>query len=297
MPSAYDFPPDNEDAIRSGDGTKLHYVEWSSNATLPLRGAVLIAHGYAERSMRYSRWARGLSDAGYRTASFDFRGMGSSEGKRGFVRDFSEYVDDLEHALLRLQRSLSVETPCFLYGHSMGGLVVLLHLSQNRNSQLKGAIISGPLLGVSMLVPSWKTALGKLLIRVAPGFNLPLDLDQSSLTHDPEDLLLLKSDSLALSHVTPSWYFASLRAMEQAKHGVPEILAPTLWLLAGEERIVSAAAIKNAYEGLQGFGDHTLIEYWGSFHELHNELTSSRDKTLEDVLKWMNEKTLTQVET
>ncbi len=296
MPSAYDFPPENEDKLQSGDGTKLRYVEWDANAALSLRGAVLIVHGYAERSMRYSRWARGLSDAGYRTASFDFRGMGNSEGKRGFVRDFSEYVDDLEHALLRLKRNLPVETPCFIYGHSMGGLVALLHLSQNRNSQLEGAIISGPLLGVSMSVPAWKTALGNLLIRVAPGFNLPLDLDQSNLTHDQEDLVLLKSDALALSHVTPSWYFASLRAIEQAKLGVPEIAAPTLWLLAGEERIVSAAAVKSAFETLPKFGDHTLIEYYGSYHELHNELVSARKKTLQDVLKWMNEKNSSTLE-
>ncbi len=290
MSSAYDFPPDNEDTIQSGDGTKLRYVEWDANAALPLRGAVLIAHGYAERSMRYSRWSRELSGAGYRTASFDFRGMGNSGGKRGFVRDFSEYVDDLEHAFLRLKRNLPNGTPCFLYGHSMGGLVVLLHLSQNRNFPLNGAIISGPLLGVSMPVPGWKTALGNLLIRIAPGFNLPLDLDQSGLTHDQKDLLSLKSDPLILSHVTPSWYFASLRAIEQAKLGVPEIVAPTLWLLAGEERIVSATAVKNAYETLSLLGDHTLIEYFGSFHELHNELASARQKTLQDVLRWMNKR-------
>ena len=282
-----EFAPEIEEKIVSTGVATLQYREWRESETQPLAGGMLIVHGFAEHSMRYARWARRLNEAGYRVAGFDFRGMGSSDGVRGYVLDFKEYVEDLRVAVSQMKSKLPPGAPLYLYAHSMGGLVALLALSSN-DCDCEGAVISGPLLGVSMTVPGWKKSLSRILIRVAPALQVPLDLEQSSLTHDLEDLARLKSDPLSLKQVTSAWYFASLLAIEQAASHISKIDTPTLWLVAGEEKIVSKTMIHSTFIQMKPAGKHTLKEYPGLYHELHNEREPDRSEILKDVLGWLH---------
>src|SRR3954465_8554413 len=57
------------------DDLELATYEWDVAAP---RGVVQVAHGLAEHSARYDRFARALNDAGYTVRASDHRGHGAS---------------------------------------------------------------------------------------------------------------------------------------------------------------------------------------------------------------------------
>ena len=64
---------------------------------------------------------------GYAVVSLDHRGHGKSEGMRGYVNRFADYLDDLN--LLWESQLAKSKTPVFVFGHSVGGLIATLFVS------------------------------------------------------------------------------------------------------------------------------------------------------------------------
>ncbi|MHA1266612.1 MAG: lysophospholipase [Candidatus Helarchaeota archaeon] len=60
----------------------------------------------------------------------DYRGHGRSEGKKGDIKDFQSYIDDLDEFLRFIQQQYPAK-PLFLMGESMGGIVSLNYVAQN----------------------------------------------------------------------------------------------------------------------------------------------------------------------
>ena len=56
---------------------------------------LLIVHGYGDHSGRYSQVMNWLACRGVECHAFDLRGHGRSSGKRAYVRNWDEYLDDL----------------------------------------------------------------------------------------------------------------------------------------------------------------------------------------------------------
>src|SRR3954469_5174576 len=98
------------------DDLTLATYEWD---VADPRGVVQIAHGLAEHSARYDRFARALNDAGYAVRATDHRGHGASiagtpgdlgpPGLEALIADGAGYGPTLGGAL-----------PLFLFAHSMG---------------------------------------------------------------------------------------------------------------------------------------------------------------------------------
>ena len=108
-------------------------------------------------------------------------------GPQGHVESFSVYADDLD-AVMRAQiDALPAEArpdkiPWFLFGHSMGGLVALTYLlDQAGRHPFAGAIISAPLLGLTMKVPPLKAKIGQVAARLLPRLTLPSGLPPTSI--------------------------------------------------------------------------------------------------------------------
>src|SRR3954469_24151488 len=54
-----------------------------------------LLHGYGDHCGRYEHFYQWMAQRGVACFGFDFRGHGRSEGKRGFVARWEEYLDDL----------------------------------------------------------------------------------------------------------------------------------------------------------------------------------------------------------
>ena len=111
------------------DGKKLRYGRFPAVAR-PLKGTVIVLPGRNEAIEKYFETARNLSERGFTTAILDWRGQGGSErllrdGQRGHVRDFGDYVKDLDRFFEEVVLP-DCRGPYYVLGHSTGALIALL---------------------------------------------------------------------------------------------------------------------------------------------------------------------------
>lgn len=281
-----DVTADLVETLRATDGTARHYEEWQPSGPREARGLIQIIHGYGEHISRYGTLARALNAAGFLVGGGDHPGMGRSEGVKGFVDDYETYLQELAIPQTRLRRKRD-SLPLFLYGHSMGGLIALLHAERGSAQPVSGTVLSGPFLGAAMPVPFWQVALGRVVMRVSPQFRVPVPFNAPMLTHDKEAQEATLADPLALRHTTLGWFFASGRAIETAKRDVRRIAWPTLWLIPGGDLLCSVAASRAFFRCLPEPDKHTWREYPGLYHELHRESPADRDRVFADLIAWL----------
>ena len=105
------------------DGMLLQGFRWPLESP---RGVVAIAHGAAEHSLRYERFATALNAAGFEAWSLDHRGHGRSGALNppDGLGDFGEggwdgLVADIGQ-VIRMAQAACPGLPVILFGHSMG---------------------------------------------------------------------------------------------------------------------------------------------------------------------------------
>ena len=140
--------------LTTPDGTEVFVNRWLPDG--PARAIVQIAHGLAEHSSRYARFAQRLTDHGYAVYGSDHRGhgqtSGESSGKRGFFNEkdgWQTVVDDL-HAVTDKAREEQPGLPVFLLGHSMGSFIARGYAAQY-GADLAGLVLSGTAGGAGAL--------------------------------------------------------------------------------------------------------------------------------------------------
>src|SRR3954468_8280347 len=125
---------------------------WERPVAAPPLARMLVFHGYGDHSGRFAHFQRWLATRGVASDAFDFRGHGRSGGKRGFVRRWDEYLDDVQAILAACRPVWSSENlaqlPLFVLGHSHGGLILAAAGIRGvlREDEVAGCIMSGPYL-------------------------------------------------------------------------------------------------------------------------------------------------------
>ncbi len=122
------------------DGTSLYWKAWLPEGTP--KAVVHLIHGYAEHIERYGNVVNELVPAGYVVFGNDHRGHGKSQGRRGHVKGFQEFIDDERQFSLEVIKAQYPNTPYFVLGHSMGSLIALNYAEQYPDS-LKALVLSG----------------------------------------------------------------------------------------------------------------------------------------------------------
>ena len=97
---------------------------WPS-LSYPPRAYIFLSPGYRDHSLRWESIARALSALGYSVWSLDHQGHGQSQGDRGFVWSFDDYVEDYLLFVEHVRANLDVR-PCFLLGRGMGATIATL---------------------------------------------------------------------------------------------------------------------------------------------------------------------------
>lgn len=247
-------------------------------------GRVLIVHGLGEHGGRYRHVARTLTERGFGVLAFDLRGHGESEGRRGVLGSFDELLEDLHLAREVAERRLPGEAPPFLYGHSLGGLIVLRYL-QTYRPRTPGAVLSAPWLGTAVVIPWWKKVAARLLLRIAPDTPLSSDeIDATVLTRDPAMQEAWARDPLVHHRLSPRSFQevqdAQARALEQ---GIDPAV-PTLVLVPTADGLADHRLTLRWARAVKG-GHVSVVPLEGFRHEPHNDV--SREEVLETVVSWL----------
>lgn len=261
---------------------RLHYRCWDVAAP---RAVIVICHGLGEHSGRYQQLANDFARAGMSTYALDHRGHGRSDGRRGHVRRFVRYVQDLEKFRRRVVSSVGPDVPLVFLGHSLGGLIVIRYLEEYPGVPARGAVFSAPLLGLAMKAPRWKEQLARLLYYAVPALPMSTGLPSEYLSHDALVVEAYERDFLVHDRVTPRTYGEIHREIDVAFSKASQLRLPMLFLVPSDDRIVRPDMMQRFAAALSGSGCAQLETYAGLYHEVLNE--ANRSRVVVDVLGWI----------
>ena len=248
---------------------------------------MVVTHGLAEHGECYQNLAKSLQADGWETYALDLRGHGRSEGKRGFVRHFQDYVDDLRSfvELVTRQRK-NPAAPLVLFGHSMGGLITTLLALEWKPSPFQAIVLSSPLFGIAMAVPKLKDRAARLAARWLPSLTLANDLKYSDLSRDEAMLKSYATDVLRHDKISPAVYLGMLEGFEKVDAGIGSLDIPILVQVAGTDRVVNGEASQRLFPKLKN-KKCVLQIYPESLHEIYNDL--DREQALMDLRKFLSQ--------
>ena len=115
--------------------------------------------------------ARYFTEAGFAVVAFDIRGHGTSEGKRGHTPSYDLLMDDIEGVYDKVKSDYP-DAPVVLFGHSMGGNLILNFILR-RKRKVAGVIVTGPYLKLGFEPPKWKIILLLFLLSSIPIWPMP----------------------------------------------------------------------------------------------------------------------------
>lgn len=264
--------------VTIADGTELLVRQWPAGGQADGPAAfVLLVHGLGEHSGRYEHVGEQLAGAGFDVAAYDQRGNGGSSGRRGHVDRWSQLHDDLQERLHAV-RDAAEGRPIVLYGHSMGGLVVLGYLLTDRAGP-DLVVLTAP--GLDSTLPGWKQAAAKVLGRIAPTMPIPNSIDGSTLSRDPGVAEKVANDPACAHASTARFGAEGLAEQVRVRRDYGRLTLPTLVLHGLDDGLVPAAAS----EVLATLPNVERRTYPGLRHELHNE--PEGPAILDEVMAWL----------
>ena len=270
--------------LRCADGTELAGLALRPSAGEP-KAAVAMVHGFGEHAGRYGALHASLLASGYAVAAADLRGHGRSPGPRGHVDGWDDYRADCA-AIVGLARSLAPGRPVFLFGHSMGGLIVL-DAALRTPDGLAGVVASGPALVPAGPRRALKELAAVVLSRIVPRAGTELGLDPQGISSQPEEVTAYLADPLVHGRATMRWGAEILRTMVETRTRAGEFARPLL-LLHGAADPINAPEGSEAFHAACGHPDRTLRLYPGSRHEVHHDV--GRKRMERDLLRWLGER-------
>ena len=265
--------------LTSRDGTELFFQHWSVEG--PTKAVLCLVHGLGEHSGRYDDVAATFNAAGYAVIAFDTRGHGRSPGQRGHT-PFDRTMEDVT-ALIDRAAELYPGLPRFLYGHSLGGLIVLTHCLRV-HPEITGVVATSPGLASPLLDQKLKIGAAKLLGSVLPTVTVPTGLDANLISRDPEVVKVYLDDPLVHDKSTLALGRDGALAAEYALEHASEIDVPLLIVHGTGDEITDARGSEQFLAQVPG--DKTLNLYDGYYHETHNEPESAQ--VLADTIAWLD---------
>lgn len=273
--------PSVTDTVMGSGGIQLRSLRWEAREP---RARVLIVHGLGEHAGRYAHVGRALAERGLSVLAYDQRGHGESGGRRGHLSSFEVLVEDLHQVRSAAERGGSPEEPLFLYGHSMGGLVLIRYLQSYRPGT-PGVVLSAPWLETAVEIPWWKRAAVDLLRRLAPDLALKTEVEPELLTRDPAMQRAYEEDPLVHHRISTALFDHVREAQGRAlAEGLPASTA-TLVLAPGADEVTDVKVTEEWAEALGGDD----VEIWRleeARHEPHNE--PDRAALLQRIADWMD---------
>ena len=281
-------------SIKTPDGVTLRFARFAPPAGR--KGTVVVLQGRAEYIEKYFETVRDLRARGFAVATFDWRGQGMSErvlsdGRKGHVRNFSEYATDLE-AIMDQVVLPDCPPPIFALGHSMGAALAI-RACHDGHRWFERMVLSAPMIA---LRPGRLTAMAGPLARfmrvlgrgsgyVPTGDGRPIGAEEFTgnvLTSDPvryarNTAVLAEAPELGVGSPTVAWLDAALRLMKRfaAPGYAGHIRQSILLVAAGSDEVVSTPAIETFGTNLLA-GRHLILA--GSKHEILQEQDHFRNQ-------------------
>ncbi|MHC1703779.1 MAG: lysophospholipase [Tenuifilaceae bacterium] len=253
---------------------------WHVSPETKPKALILLVHGHGEHSKRYLHWAERFVDQGYAFLAWDHIGHGHSDGQRGHIHHYEQLLLEIDFAITKSNEYFP-NTPIIIYGHSMGGNIVLNHAIR-RCCRVEGIISTSPWLELTKPASPFLEFVMTMLYYIAPFIPISSPLQPSDISHLEEEVKKYISDPLNHNKITPSLYVSIRRAGEYALKYAKRIKTPILLMHGESDQITSFDASKRISTKIDKC---TFISWPNMYHELHNETV--RGLVFETTIKWI----------
>ena len=303
----------NHFSFPSEDGTNVFVYQWFPPQDVKVKGAVQIAHGMAETSLRYERFAKLLTENGYVVYANDHRGHGKTAGSLenlGYLAEedgFELLVRDM-HQLTVMIKETYPELPVFLFGHSMGSFASQRYMMYY-SKELAGVILSGSngsqnirnkiglLVAKSEVKKRGRKAKSQKMNRLSFGnYNRafkPNRTEYDWLSGDIEEVDKYIDDPYCGGVFTGGFFYDFLQVLIEIGKGKNiDLVSKNLpiFIFSGDKDPVGnfGKGLKRLYHTYKkhGIKDVTLKLYPEGRHEMLNEI--NKVEVMKDVLHWIN---------
>ncbi|TNY20527.1 Alpha/Beta hydrolase protein [Rhodotorula diobovata] len=281
--------------------TRFFTKQWLPQG--PPRAALLFVHGFIERIERYDHVFPKYAEQGIAVFAYDQRGFGKTatytpkhtQGVTSWREQFGDIDHFLEHTL-----SLFPNVPLFLYGHSMGGALVLGYATrtppQRLVGRLAGIISSSPLLRQSKDVraPALVVRAGSLLGKLSATLTLKATVTPEHTCRDPVIQKEYAEDPLCKQ-------IGTFRGVADMLLGGEAIVSkdykrfpkdlPLLVVHGEADKVTDCDSSREFVDKVQkevGATDTTFRGFPGFYHEMHNEPGDDKWTEINYLLDWLN---------
>ena len=258
----------------------------------PIR-VVCIVHGIGEYGGRYDRVAGHFQRRNIATISMDLRGHGESMNPKGHCAPRADVLDDISELLLYARKKYP-DRDIILYGHSMGGNLVLDYRCRGAFNDLPSKyLITAPWVRLAKPISGPLYGIVKLMCKIAPSAGISSNVDEA---------LLGNPDSVKPYHDNPMVHnrisfqcaldgFETGKALENGTledNGAADQI-PTMLMHGTADGICSIEGTRKVYENLKRKGCKVQMIEWPDFlHEIHNGNETSRgDEVIDSMIQYI----------
>lgn len=271
------------------EGLKIYAQGWNPPQT---KGVVCIVHGFNEHSSRYEHVAIRLCNAGYAVLTYDEFGHGKTEGKRGHAPSYQALLNSVKIILDEAENRFPGVRK-FLWGHSMGGAIVINYLEQNNprlvggQAHISGAVATSPLFRLAFKPNPIKVFLARIMKSIFPKFTEKANLDSNAISRDKEEVRKYNTDPYNHNRITAGFFWGIHTGGENALQHAAVIKVPLLLMHGTADRLTSFEASKEF--AAKAPADLVTFKIWeGYYHELHNEPEPYRTEAINYIINWLD---------
>lgn len=246
------------------------------------RANLILVHGYAEHSSRYSDMAEKLLSSGINIYTFDLTGHGKSSGRKAYINRFQDYVQDLNDMKKKLE--MAPDLPTFIYGHSMGALVLISDVLLNK-AKYAGVIFSAPALKIQEDLSPFLQKISGVMSIITPKLKTVV-LDSSKISRDPIEVDKYQRDPLNYREGTYARTGAEIiKTTKICADLFHEFELPVFITHGSADGLTDPSTSQQFYDECSS-EDKTLKIYDGLYHEIMRE--PEKDEVVQDIIDWIS---------
>ena len=268
------------DILLSSGQYKLSGIHWQ--AENPIANVVLI-HGFGEHISRYDHVAQKFNNNNISVVGIDLIGHGNSSGKRGHIKSIQDLFDCID-SLIDFIKQDGKLLPMGLYGHSMGGNIVLNYQIRHPESSFCCVVATSPWLKLKMQPSSIQLFLAKTMNSIYPSLQQSGGLDIKEISSVKEVQLNYENDPLNHDKISVRLFNEIFKYGLQAIEQADKIKVPVLVAHGEADGITSVEASK---EFAANCPSATLKLWPGLRHETHNEY--NQEEVIDYYIQWVTQ--------
>ena len=241
---------------------------WKWEAEGEAKAVIVIVHGAMEHHGRYGWLIEMWRLSGFHVIMADLPGQGmTTRARRSHIDSFDEYIIEVKEWV---QTAYRYELPVFLLGHSMGGLISI-RLLQEERLNIAGVILSSPCLGLVHNPSKFLDTMSHLFNVVYPSLRMNSGLTVQMATRNEDVREADSNDTLYVTKVSVRWYRELAGAIKLAFENLEKIQdIPMLVMQGGDDKIVNKKTVKEWFNHVP-LSEKRYKEWPNCYHEIFNE--------------------------